>query len=260
MRVPLLFGVLAGLVLGISSMEKSAYGKPAVASPQKKSALKEPKDFDRLDGKGPSRKRVDVIEWENNLEIHVYPKGSLKSLGLKVDRTNKNRPVMVVEYAFNGIPYSVVRRALLSIKLSDQFLTFKDPSAEDYDKIMISNNTLDSVIPFKAIHEPRQMYPDVPDEEEGPPALATNDEPAQTIDAREEKIVDPGTGNVGYGTNGPQNKIPGEKKVPQYSDQKPENYNGINPNARNAPGVKMKTKERVPANVDEDGNIRSFEF
>ena len=29
-------------------------------------------------------KRVDVIEWAGNLEIHVYPAGSLAGLGLKL--------------------------------------------------------------------------------------------------------------------------------------------------------------------------------
>src|SRR5437764_543896 len=56
--------------------------------------------YDVLDGKGPSGKKVDVVEWEGNLEIHVAPKGSLRGLSLKLDKKNKDKPVMVIGYRF----------------------------------------------------------------------------------------------------------------------------------------------------------------
>lgn len=34
-------------------------------------------EYDRLDGVGASGKKVDVIEWEGSLEIHVYPADTL---------------------------------------------------------------------------------------------------------------------------------------------------------------------------------------
>src|SRR5688572_15930416 len=71
-------------------------------------------DYDRLDGKGKSGKKVDVIEWEGNLEIHVYPKGSLLGLALKLDESQKGKKVMVIGYRFNNSPNDhLIRRALV---------------------------------------------------------------------------------------------------------------------------------------------------
>jgi hypothetical protein len=121
----------------------------------------EPEDFDRLDGHGPTKKRVDVIEWEGNLEIHVYPKGSLRGLGLKIDRTKKDKPVMVIAYRFTNVTYTLYRRAILSVPLNDSFKVYEETTADDYDKIMISNNTLTSnVKPFVLDATPTQLYPD----------------------------------------------------------------------------------------------------
>src|SRR6478672_2141360 len=69
-------------------------------------------DYDRLDGVGRSGKKVNVIEWEGNLEVHVYPGGSLKGLALKLDKRNKDKPVMVIGYRFNDNPgVQLIRRA-----------------------------------------------------------------------------------------------------------------------------------------------------
>lgn len=116
--------------------------------------------YDRLDGHGTSGKRVNVIEWEGNLEIHVYPKGSLAGLALKVDRKNKERPVMVIGYRFdNGV--KLIRRAILGIRLSDQFKTYQDLTADDYDKVIISNNGLSGqVVAYQLDAPPTQLYPD----------------------------------------------------------------------------------------------------
>jgi len=116
--------------------------------------------FDRLDGRGESGKRVDVIEWEGNLEIHVYPKGSLKGLALKIDKKNKDKPVMVIGYRFNNAPQKqLIRRAILGINLLESFKTFKDEKEPDFDKIVISNNGL-ALAEYKLDPAPTQLYPD----------------------------------------------------------------------------------------------------
>lgn len=125
-------------------------------------------DYDRLDGMGHSGEKVQVIEWEGNLEVHVYPAGSLKGLALKLDKRDKSKPVMVIGYRFVNDPKTqLIRRAILGITLADGFKTFKDPSESEFDKIIISNNTLsDSVVAFRLDPPPSQLYPD------GSPALA----------------------------------------------------------------------------------------
>lgn len=129
-------------------------------------------DYDRLDGMGKSGQEVHVIEWAGNLEIHVYPHGSLEGLALKLDEKNKNKPVMVIGYRFKGNPKEqLIRRNVLSIKLPN-FKVFVDPREKEFDKIIISSNTLASVMkPFKLDPEPTQLYP------EGHPMLAQKEEP-----------------------------------------------------------------------------------
>lgn len=119
-------------------------------------------DYDRLDGTGSSGKKVNVIEWEGNLEIHVYPAGSLKGLALKLDKTNKDKPVMVIGYRFVEHPdVQLVRRAILGIDMSDGFRAYKDPTADGYDKIIISNNGLSSPLAVYRLEPgPKQNYPD----------------------------------------------------------------------------------------------------
>ncbi len=139
-------------------------------------------DYDRLDGTGTSGRTVHVIEWEGNLEVHVSPQGSLKGLALKIDRKNKDRPVMVIGYRFNGDPKTqLVRRAILGIPLTDAFKVYRDLTADDYDKIIISNNGLalsKTLTEFKLEAEPKQLYPD------GHPALANTSEKTRTPAAK----------------------------------------------------------------------------
>jgi len=118
--------------------------------------------YDRLDGTGESGKRVNVIEWEGNLEIHVYPQGSLRGLALKIDDRNKQKPVMVIGYRFDNDPSKqLIRRAILSIDIKKGFKVFRDPRELEFDKIIISNNTLASqVVAFNLDPEPAQLYPD----------------------------------------------------------------------------------------------------
>ncbi len=191
------------------------------ASTSQAGRVLEPKDFDRLDGHGPTAKKVDVIEWEGNLEIHVYPQGSLKSLGMKIDRESKvtKNSVMVIEYAFHGVPYTLIRRAVLSIKLPDTFKTFRDESADGYDKIIVSGNGLAGVSPYALAPPPTQLFPDYH------PSLA-QDEPAKAYPPRQ--------------PSGIQFKTADE----------------VNEDAR---GTSRKRKP-TPSEQSEDGAIKSFAF
>lgn len=157
-----ILGGLAGVIFAATadaSDNMASYGSTIPTSDD---------DFDRLDTTGPSGKRVNVIEWEGNLEIHVYPKGSLTGLSLKLVKT-KGQTVMVIGYRFDTAPnQTLTRRALVSIPFGEIFKAYKDPTADDYDKIIITNNTLaGGVIPYK-YDEPKQLYPD------GHPALMTD--------------------------------------------------------------------------------------
>lgn len=118
--------------------------------------------YDRLDGKGPSGKKVDVIEWEGNLEIHGYPKGTLKGLGAKLDDRTKGKKVMVVGYRFDGIPKPFVRRAILGVPFTAQNLkAYSDPTEKDFDKIAVTNQNLTKPwVPYKLDAAPKQWYPD----------------------------------------------------------------------------------------------------
>lgn len=128
-------------------------------------------DFDRLDGTGASGKKVHVIEWEGNLEIHVYPKGSLQGLAMKLDTRNQSKPVMVLGYRFDTEPGKVVvRRAVLGIPLGPTFHTYQDRSEADFDKVIATNHELGKpLLAFKLDPPPTQLYP------EGHPALAEGD-------------------------------------------------------------------------------------
>jgi hypothetical protein len=155
----------AALILGLSFLPTSLVSKFAHAA-DSQSAQEE--EYDRLDGMGASGKKVNVIEWEGNLEVHVYPAGSLKGLALTIDRKTKDKPVMVIGYRFNDNPgKQLIRRAIIDgISLTDNFRTYRDTSAGEYDKIVITNNNLDKVLTaFKLEPKPTQLYPD------GHPAL-----------------------------------------------------------------------------------------
>jgi hypothetical protein len=117
--------------------------------------------FDRLDGTGPSKKRVDVVEWNGNLEIHVYPKGSLTGIGAKLDEREKGKKVMVIAYHLKGVAEPLVRRALVSIPFHGKFKAFVDSSEKEFDKIGLSTQDLSKPwgpYPLKA--PPKQWGPD----------------------------------------------------------------------------------------------------
>jgi hypothetical protein len=161
-------------------------------------------DYDRMDGTGASGKKVNVIEWEGNLEIHVYPGGSLKGLALKLDKRNKDKPVMVIGYRFDSdSKKQLIRRAILGIDLREGFKVYRDPSAgSEYDKIVISNNGLSGeMIAYKLDPAPTQLYPD------GHPALMAGDSakptavekrvPASSGEGTNDRPADPGADENG---------------------------------------------------------------
>jgi len=131
-------------------------------------------EYDRLDGAGESHKRVDVIEWEGNLEVHVYPAGSVKGLALKLDdgrapssvkptdAAGAKRKVMVIGYRFDVRPdRQYIRRNILGIPLRAGFNVYKDPSATDYDKFVITNNLLGSELTaYRLDPEPTELFPE----------------------------------------------------------------------------------------------------
>lgn len=117
--------------------------------------------FDRLDGKGPSGKRVDVIEWESNLEVHVYPKGSLLGLSAKLDDREEGKGVMVIGYRLSATSKPLVRRAILGVPFTNQLKGFVDRTEKDFDKIAISNQNLPAPwTAYKFDKAPAQWYPD----------------------------------------------------------------------------------------------------
>jgi hypothetical protein len=121
-------------------------------------------EFDRLDGTGNSGKRVDVIEWKDNLELHIYPQGSLAGLALEIDRTNKGRPVMIIGYRFNhDTEEQLIRRAILSKDFKSGFETYISRSDPDMDKILITEKKQPSPGPDYASFElegpPAHHYP-----------------------------------------------------------------------------------------------------
>lgn len=198
--------------------------------PNASARMQEPKEFDRLDGKGATSRKVDVIEWENNLEIHVYPKGSLKSLGMKVDRTDKKNPIMVIEYAFNHVAYTLIRRAKLSLDLKDGFKAFEETSAEGYDKIMISNNTLTSgVKPYPLGPAPTQLYPDY--------------HPSLKGEAPEERNLA---------------QTP-ETPVTQSAPDSGLKFHSFGESAAPSEGT-FRKRIKIPANDNGEGGVRSFAF
>ena len=119
-------------------------------------------DYDRMDGTGKSGETVQIIEWEGNIEVHVYPPGSLKGLAATLDLRNKAKPVMVLGYRFANNPkQQFIRRAILGITMTNGFKAYKDPTEGEFDKIIISNNGLSGQVAlFKLDPTPTQLYPE----------------------------------------------------------------------------------------------------
>ena len=156
-------------------------------------------DYDRLDGTGHSGKKVHVIEWEGNLEIHAYPSGSLKSLALKLDDRNPHKFVMVIGYRFKDQPdVQLIRRAILGTPFKSGFHAYRDATENEFDKIIISQQGLGSpLVAFQLEAEPTQLYPD------GHPALAQASADVRTPASQQRKhssepkhAIDPDSGTI----------------------------------------------------------------
>lgn len=158
-KFPFWIGILLSILL-MGLPLHSGYAKSLIDDP----------DFDRFDGTGKSGKRVNVIEWEGNFEIHVYPGGSLRGLGLKLDEKD-GKKVMVISYRFDNSSKPEIRRALVSIPFREGFHTYREATKNsEYDKIVISNNVLSNLKKFDLDPEPKQLYPD------GHPMLAETED------------------------------------------------------------------------------------
>ena len=153
---------------------------------------------------------------------------------------------MVIEYAFNGVPYTLIRRALLSIPMKEGFKTYRDTSTTDYDKIIISNNTLNSgVVAFALAPEPIQLYPDYH------PALGEPDAPKLAETPAEEPAKIYGRKSA---SESPTSSTPGAATSPariQFRSAEEVEQDGRGTSRKRTP---------APSTIDEDGGIRHFAF
>ena len=187
------------------------------------SAMPKKDDYDRFDGRGRSGKKIDVVEWENNLEIHVYPKGSVAELSLKLDKRNSKKPVMVLGYRFtNNQTQQHIRRAILGIPLSEGFQVFQDTTTDGYDKFIISNNTLQGRVVAYKYRSPKFLYP------QGHPMRKDAKNNDRAVASQPEK-VDLRRSNAG-------------------------NNQGVNP------GLNQLSPAPLRNRVDENGSVRHFSF
>jgi hypothetical protein len=132
--------------------------------------------YDVLDGTGPSKEKVDVVEWEGNLEVHVYPKASAGGLGVKLDDRTQGKKVMVIAYRFKKQKEILVRRATLGVPFTSKLQGFIDPSEKDFDKYAISNQNLPAPWkPYRFEAPPKTWYPAGDERNDQDPTL-----PAQT--------------------------------------------------------------------------------
>jgi|GEM_PF-868729 len=136
--------------------------------------------FDRLDGSGPSKVRVDVIEWDGNLEVHVYPRGALKGLSAKLDDRESGKKVMVIGYRLGNSKTPLIRRAILGIPFTKNVLGFIDRTEPDFDKFALSNQPLSKPwAPFKLDPAPAQWGPEGSDKAESSQPRLT-EQPSRT--------------------------------------------------------------------------------
>ena len=127
--------------------------------------------YDRLDGTGASGKKMDVVEWEGNLELHVSPKGTTGGIGAKLDDRTEGKKVLVMGIRLKTQKEVLVRRAILGVPFTANVKGFIDPTEKDYDKIALSNQTLGPPWkPYKLDTPPKNWYPDGDERNEADPA------------------------------------------------------------------------------------------
>jgi len=157
-------------------------------------------DYDRLDGHGRSGRKVNVIEWKGNLEIHVYPGGSTKSLALKIDDRDPAKKVMVIGYRFHSSAgEQLVRRNILGIPLESGFKVYRDPrSGKEYDKFIVTNTAAEApLVAYQTEPGPSQLYPDghsaIAEKKKSEPEVR---QPASRGEGLEQGSLDEDTGTI----------------------------------------------------------------
>jgi len=234
------FQIFLALTLFISSFSFAADTATPTKNTLPKAATANSNEYDRLDGRGASGKRVDVIEWESNLEIHVYPKNSLVGLALKLDTSDKSKNVMVIGYRFNNDPKKqLIRRALVSIPFTAKFSAYLAKNEPDFDKIVISNNGLSGdLAEYKLDPEPTQLYPD------------GGGEKKKTAEEENKTLVDPISGK-----RFPSSQIQAAPPatVEEGGDPAPAD---ANPNEVTKSGV----RPSKPKTADDEGTIKPFQW
>lgn len=161
------FLVVAISVLSITllSHNLNAADKPTTPSVKSKPLQPEPKDpFDRLDGKGPSRMKADVIFWEGRMELRSQPKGKLKEPGFTIDDKNESKKVLVIEYRYEDLPYRIIRRAPLEAKLNEPFKMYRDLKDKTDDHFLLSETPPEGLgFTWEEVprtFKPARLYPD----------------------------------------------------------------------------------------------------
>ncbi len=152
-----------GILVAGTSLALGRGFKPKVPSGLLRKKAPKEDDYDRLDGRGPSRAKVDVIEWAGNLEIHVYPKGMLQGLSLHFDDgSDSGQAVMVIGYRFRTqYEKQLIRRAVLGIPMNSSFHTYIDRKVGSYDKIVISKSKLSNSLTAYRLEKPSKfLYPE----------------------------------------------------------------------------------------------------
>ena len=226
-----------GISLCLMLMGSSLMVSSLATEPFKPALTKEPKDqFDRLDGVGPSRINAYFVDWWSQAKqyhLRVKPKNKLIGINAEIDRDKNNKekdPVLVIEYKFQGLPYTLVRRhSLTSRGLNDGFKIYEDTTSDDDDLIIFTNNTLSDNVREIKYAKPRQKYPDHHE------ALGEDETESSATAQGKTKT---------YGNNVPSQEGIRFQKVDH--DRRP-------------------TKSNTPENtdideIDADGGIRPFEF
>ncbi|MBC7396779.1 MAG: hypothetical protein H7333_04980 [Bdellovibrionales bacterium] len=194
--------------------------------------------YDRLDGKGPSGKRVDVIEWEGNLEVHVYPKGSLQGMSAKLDDRVEGKKVMVVGYRL-GAKGHLVRRAILGVPFHKSLKGFIDRSEKEFDKLAISNQTLSAPwTTYKFDPAPAQWYPDG-DERNG------ESDPSQVPYLGEVKKTTPSD-------RAPASAAPAVASEPEVTEENTQGTTSLK--------TKENTSRKSKVKIREDGSLNQFNW
>tara|TARA_Y100000590_G_scaffold390511_3_gene466355 strand:+ start:64 stop:777 length:714 start_codon:yes stop_codon:yes gene_type:complete len=120
--------------------------------------------YEVLDGAGPSRTKVDVIEFKGKMEIHVYPPEHLLGLGARVEKNSDGEKVMVLSYRLSTTSKPLIRRATLNVpfKAGASVLGFEDSRVRGYKKIYLVDTPMKIGTPYKIDSHFQGSFPDDP--------------------------------------------------------------------------------------------------